>query len=188
MLCAERTLSVIDAPKVQIFATDIDESAIAFAREGLYTLNDAADVPPDRLRRFFNKESVGYRIRREIREMILFANHNFIKDPPFSHLDLISCRNVLIYLNQTAQERVMETFHFALKPGGYLFLGLSESAESAADLYTPLSREFHIFQTRPAPMRAYPVPNLYLHLTIVIKRLSHRLRLPFRRSIAHAIA
>jgi two-component system CheB/CheR fusion protein len=159
MLCAERTLSVIDAPKVQIFATDIDESAIAFAREGLYTLNDAADVPPDRLRRFFNKESVGYRIRREIREMILFANHNFIKDPPFSHLDLISCRNVLIYLNQTAQERVMETFHFALKPGGYLFLGLSESAESAADLYTPLSREFHIFQTRPVPMRAYPVPE-----------------------------
>ena len=159
MLCAERTLSVIDAPKVQIFATDIDESAIAFAREGLYTLNDAADVPPDRLRRFFNKESVGYRIRREIREMILFANHNFIKDPPFSHLDLISCRNVLIYLNQTAQERVMETFHFALKPGGYLFLGLSESAESAADLYTPLSREYHIFQTRPVPMRAYPVPE-----------------------------
>jgi two-component system CheB/CheR fusion protein len=83
MLLAEKTLGVIDAPKVQIFATDIDESAIAFARDGFYTLNDAADVPPDRLRRFFNKEGEGYRIRREIREMILFANHNFIKDPPF---------------------------------------------------------------------------------------------------------
>ncbi|MBO9659298.1 MAG: PAS domain-containing protein, partial [Chitinophagaceae bacterium] len=159
MLCAERTLSVIDASKIQIFATDIDETAISFAREGFYTINDAADVSPERLRRFFNKEGDGYRVRREIREMILFANHNFIKDPPFSHLDLISCRNVLIYLNQTAQERVMETFHFALKPGGFLFLGLSESADGASDLYTPFSREYHVFQTRQVTMRAYPVPE-----------------------------
>src|SRR6185436_12647639 len=133
--------------KVQIFATDIDEGAIAHAREGFYTINDAADVSTERLRRFFNKEGDGYRIRREVREMILFANHNFIKDPPFSHLDLISCRNVLIYLNHTAQERVMETFHFALKQQGILFLGLSESADSASDLYTPYNREFHIFQS-----------------------------------------
>lgn len=159
MLCAEQTLSVIDAPKVQIFATDIDDAAIAFAREGFYTLNDAADVSPERLRRFFNKEGDGYRIRREIREMILFANHNFIKDPPFSHLDLVSCRNVLIYLNQTAQERVMETFHFALNPGGYLFLGLSESVDTASDLYTSFNREFHIFQTRQVAIRTYPVPE-----------------------------
>lgn len=159
MLCAEKTLSVIDAPKIQIFATDIDEAAITFAREGLYTINDAADVSPERLRRFFNKESDGYRVRREIREMILFANHNFIKDPPFSHLDMISCRNVLIYLNQTARERVMETFHFALRPGGYLFLGLSESADSASDLYAPYNREYHIFQTRQATARTYPVPE-----------------------------
>jgi two-component system CheB/CheR fusion protein len=157
ILCAERTLSEIDAPKVQIFATDIDDAAIAFAREGFYSLNDAADVSPERLRRFFNKEGDGYRIRREIREMILFANHNFIKDPPFSHLDLISCRNVLIYLNQTAQERVMETFHFALEQNGILFLGLSESADSAGDLYTPYNREFHIFQSRHVPTRIYPV-------------------------------
>jgi two-component system, chemotaxis family, CheB/CheR fusion protein len=159
MLCAEQTLSVIEAPKVQIFATDIDEAAITFARDGLYSLNDAADVSPERLRRFFNKEGDGYRIRREIREMILFANHNFIKDPPFSHLDLISCRNVLIYLNQTAQERVMETFHFALKHSGMLFLGLSESADAASDLYTSYNREFHIFQSRHVPMRVYPVPE-----------------------------
>ena len=159
MLCAERTLSVIDAPKVQIFATDIDEAAIAFAREGLYTLNDAADVSPERLRRFFNKEGDGYRIRREVREMILFANHNFIKDPPFSHLDLISCRNVLIYLNQTAQERVMDTFHFALKQHGILFLGLSESVDGASDLYTPYNREAHVFQSRQVSTRAYPVPE-----------------------------
>jgi PAS domain S-box-containing protein len=159
MICAEKTLSVIDAPKIQIFATDIDEAAIAFAREGLFSINDAADVSPERLRSFFNKEGDLYRIRREIREMILFANHNFIKDPPFSHLDLISCRNVLIYLNQTAQGRVLETFHFALKPGGFLVLGLSESAESASDLYASYNREFHLFQSRPVSAKIYPVPD-----------------------------
>lgn len=82
MLCAERTLDVVDAPAVQIFATDLDETALATAREGLYTLNDAADVSPERLRRFFAKEGEAYRIRPEIREMVLFAHHNVLKDPP----------------------------------------------------------------------------------------------------------
>jgi len=159
MLCAEKTLNVIDAPKVQIFATDIDEGAISNAREGYYTINDAADVSPERLRRFFVKEGDGYRIQREIREMILFANHNFIKDPPFSHLDLVSCRNVLIYLNRNAQERVMETFHFALNPGGYLFLGSSESVDGSTDLYASVNREYHIFQSRSVSSRSYPVPE-----------------------------
>ncbi|SEL53306.1 PAS domain S-box-containing protein [Chitinophaga rupis] len=159
MLCAEKALGTANMPKVQIFATDIDEAAIAQAREGIYTINDAADVPPERLRRFFVKEGDGYRVRREIREMILFASHNFIKDPPFSHLDLISCRNVLIYLNHSAQERVMETFHFALRPGGFLFLGSSESATGASDLYNIFSREHHIFQSRHLKLHAYPVPE-----------------------------
>src|ERR1043165_4945444 len=100
MMFAEHTMGEMSAPAIQIFATDIDEQAIAVAREGLYTLNDAADVSPERLRRFFTKEHDEYRIRREIREMILFAQHNLIKDPPFSHIDLLSCRNLLIYLNQ----------------------------------------------------------------------------------------
>ncbi|MCD6062197.1 MAG: signal transduction histidine kinase [Flavipsychrobacter sp.] len=160
MLCAEQTMNVMDAPKIQVFATDIDEAAIAHAREGLYTINDAADVSPERLRRFFNKEGVGYRVRREIREMILFATHNFMKDPPFSHLDLISCRNVLIYLNHNAQDRVMETFHFALDPGAFLFVGSSESADTAGDLYSIYSRDFHIFQKRQiSTARTYPVPE-----------------------------
>ena len=159
MLCAEKTMGVMDAPKVQIFATDLDEAAIAHAREGLYTLNDAADISPERLRRFFTKEGECYRVRREIREMILFAHHNFIKDPPFSHLDLITCRNVLIYLNNIAQERVSETFHFALEPGGYLFLGSSESFDGATDLYANFNREHHIFQTRQVQTRFYPIPE-----------------------------
>jgi two-component system CheB/CheR fusion protein len=159
MICAERTLGIIDAPKVQIFATDIDDNAIAIGRERTYTINDAADVSPERLRRFFNREGDGYRVRREIREMILFANHNVIKDPPFSHLDMVSCRNMLIYLNHSAQERVLETFHFALNSGGYLFLGSSESADSASDLYTYFNREHHIFQSRQVLMHSYPVPE-----------------------------
>ncbi|MGV3603634.1 MAG: CheR family methyltransferase [Dyadobacter fermentans] len=122
MLMAELTFGVIDAPKVQIFATDIDEGAIITAREGKYTINDAADISPERLQRFFVREGDEYRVRQEIREMILFAHQNVLKDPPFSRLDLVTCRNLLIYLNQAAQERVMETFHFALKPGGYLML------------------------------------------------------------------
>jgi len=159
ILCAEITLGAIDAPKVQIFATDIDEAAIAHAREGLYSLNDTADVTNERLRRFFNKEGDMYRIRREIRETIMFAAHNVLKDPPFSHLDMVSCRNVMIYLNQVAQERVIETFHFALKPGAFLFLGTSESVDGASDLYSVHNRENHIFQRRQVTPRSYPIPE-----------------------------
>jgi two-component system CheB/CheR fusion protein len=111
------------------------------------------------LRRFFAKEGDEYRIRRQVRETIMFANPNFLKDPPLSHLDLISCRNVMIYLNHVAQERVAETFHFALKPGGFLFLGSSESVDGATDLYATYNRENHIFQSRQATPRAYPIPE-----------------------------
>jgi PAS domain S-box-containing protein len=160
MLCAEQIMGAIDAPKVQIFATDIDETAIATAREGIYTLSDVADVSNERLRRFFFNEGDGYRVRREIREMVLFAHHNFLTDPPFSRLDLISCRNVLIYLNNTAQERVIETFHFALKPKTFLFLGTSESVEGASDLFAAFDRDNHIFRTREVPRRNIPVPDV----------------------------
>ncbi|RYG03607.1 MAG: PAS domain S-box protein [Chitinophagaceae bacterium] len=160
MLCAEQLEGVTDAPKVQIFATDIDESAIAIAREAYYTINDAADVSPERLNRYFTKEGNDYRIRKEIREMVLFATHNFLKDPPFSRLNLITCRNVLIYLNSMAQERVIETFHFALNPGGYLFLGTSESVDGATDLYSTFDRESHVFQSRQVRSRHYPVPEI----------------------------
>lgn len=159
MLCAEKTQGVIDAPKIQIFATDIDEAAISVAREGKYNINDAADVAPERLRRFFTRDGDEYRIRREIREMVLFARHNVLKDPPFSQLDLVTCRNMLIYLNQTAQERAMETFHFALKPGAYLWLGMSETVDGSSDLYVNVSRENHLYQSRQVSSRSYPVPE-----------------------------
>ena len=159
MLLAEQMEDKREAPLVQIFATDIDETAIATARDGWYTLNDAADVSPDRLRRFFTPEAEGYRIKRDLRESILFALHNVIKDPPFSRLDMITCRNMLIYFNGTAQNRVMETFHFALKPGSFLFLGSSESVDGANDLFASVSKQFQVFQSREAAKRTIPLPD-----------------------------
>lgn len=156
MLLTERTLNAPHAPRIQIFATDIDETAIATAREGFYTANDAADVSPERLRRFFHADGTGYRVRRELREMILFAQHNLLKDPPFARLDLATCRNLLIYLNQTAQTRVLETLHFALNPGGFLFLGNSESIDGASDLFAPLEKEHRIFQSRASHIKKPP--------------------------------
>jgi two-component system CheB/CheR fusion protein len=154
MLLAEyETALTTSLPSIQVFATDIDAAAIAAARQGIYTLNDAADVSPERLRRFFSREGESYRVRQDLREMILFADHNVIKDPPFSHLDLVTCRNLLIYLNRTAQQRVMEVMHFALNPGGYLFLGSSESIEGSGDLFVTVDKDAHIFESRAVATR-----------------------------------
>ncbi len=157
MLLCEVRQSLPYSPAIQVFATDIDEQAIAKARDGLYTLNDAADVSAERLGEFFSIEKNGYRVRRELRELVLFASHNVLKDPPFSHLDLISCRNLLIYLNRTAQERVMQTLHFALKPGGFLFLGNSESIEGSGDLFITVDKDAHVYQSRAVATRM-PLP------------------------------
>ena len=157
MLLTEYAETLASPPSLQVFATDIDEEAIQAARSGYYTLNDLADVSPERLRRFFTKTREGYTVRRQLREMVLFANHNLLKDPPFSHLDLISCRNLLIYLNYLGQEKAMGTFHFALNPGGYLFLGSSESAIEHADLFVTADKGANIFQARSAVRRVAPL-------------------------------
>jgi two-component system CheB/CheR fusion protein len=149
-----------NAPAIQIFATDIDEDAIDHSREGYYTLVDVADVSAERLQQFFTRDGSGFRVRRELREKILFAKHNLLKDAPFSRLDLVTCRNLLIYFNNTAQERAIETFHFALNPGAFLFLGTSESTDGAGDLYAPVNKEHRIYQSRQAATRIpYPVPD-----------------------------
>ena len=160
MVFSEYAARIGSAVNVQLFATDLDEDAVQIAREGLYREAEVADVSPERLRRFFNREADGYRVRRELRELILFAVHNVIKDPPFSHLDLISCRNLLIYLNRTAQTRVMEIFHFALNPGGHLFLGAAESAEGLTDLFSTFDKDNHIYRSRPVGPRPFPLPEL----------------------------
>ena len=111
---------------VQIFATDIDDRAIEVARAGLYPAAIAADLSAERLERHFTREDGNYRVAKSLREMFLFSTHDLVKDPPFSRLDLVSCRNLLIYFNPPLQQRVLATFHYALRPGRHLFLGPSE--------------------------------------------------------------
>lgn len=160
MLLLEHAGTLPLPPAIQVFATDLDAASITAARQGLYSLNDAADVSPERLRRFFSKEGEAYRVRQELRESVLFSQHNIIKDPPFSHLDLVSCRNLLIYLNRTAQRRVMEVIHFALSPGRFLFLGSSESTETSNDLFAPFEKDTYLFQSRALLDRiGLPVPR-----------------------------
>ncbi len=159
MLLSEYLRTLDTPPAVQIFATDLDEEAIRVAREGVYPPTIAADVSEDRLRRFFTKEHRGYRVRRELREQVLFAAHDVLKDSPFSRLDLISCRNLLIYLNRDAQRRVFETAHFALLPTGRLFLGASETVEDNSAQFFVLDKKHRLFAPRPAPRVSLPVPS-----------------------------
>ena len=136
--------------KTQIYSTDLDEDAIALARAGIYPPNIAQDVTQERLRRFFSKEEAGYRVKKEIREMLVFATQNIIKDPPFTKLDLLSCRNLMIYLEPDVQNRVIPAFHYALKPGGVLFLSPSESIGNHTELFTPINRKWKLYQTTPS--------------------------------------
>jgi two-component system CheB/CheR fusion protein len=149
MLLADHASEMKTPPKFQVFASDIDEQAIATARAGNYPASIITDVVPMRLRQYFTKEGDRYCIRKIVRDRILFAAHNVLRDPPFSRLDMVSCRNLLIYLNRDVQVKVLEMFHFALKPGGFLFLGSSESAESVSELFIPVDKKNRIFRARP---------------------------------------
>jgi len=132
--------------KVQIYSADLCDEVIDVARAGVYPLNIAQDIEPERLRRFFVKEDVGYRIRKDIRGMVVFAFQNVIKDPPFTKLDLLSYRNAMIYLEAELQNRLIPAFHYALKPGGVLFLSHSESIGNHTELFTPLNRKWKFFR------------------------------------------
>ena len=136
-------------PKMQIFATDLDEGALATAREGRYPRSIEADVSDERLARFFMDEGTHYRVRKELRESVLFASHSVIKDPPFLRLNLVTCRNLLIYLERSLQQESCSIFHYGLKPGRFLFLGSAETADTAAELFTPLDRDARIYVARP---------------------------------------
>jgi two-component system CheB/CheR fusion protein len=155
ILLEEHAATLEHPPHVQIFATDIDEKGYAWGREALYPASAVAEIPPDRLQRWFTQEAGGYRVRKQLRERVLFAVHNVLRDPPFSRLDLVSCRNLLIYLQAEAQERVMETFHYALRPGGLLFLGASESA-GGDGLFAPAAGPQRIFRRDAARHRVPP--------------------------------
>src|SRR5262249_22208079 len=124
-----------DAFQVQIFGTDLNEEGIEKARTGIYPKSIAQDVSPERLRRFFTETSKGYQVRQSIRDMCVFARHNVLADPPFSRMDVITCRNVLIYLEPVLQRRLMPMIHYALKSSGFLWLGSSESIGSFTELF-----------------------------------------------------
>ena len=146
ILLSEYARRISSPLKIQIFASDLDEEAIAVARDAVYPAAIEADVSEERLQRYFYREGDGYRIRRDVREMVLFAAHDLLNDSPFSRLDLVTCRNLLIYLNRDAQTRVMETFAFALRPGGLLFLGSSESLDEHSAAFTTVNKKHRIFR------------------------------------------
>jgi two-component system CheB/CheR fusion protein len=150
---------------VQIFGTDINDTALEKARAGIYPETTPADVSAERLRRFFGKLGQGYRINKQVREMCIFARHNLVVDPPFSKLDLISCRNLLIYLGAALQRKVLPLLHYALRPDGFLLLGSSETVGSFCDLFALVDNKARVYArksslTRPAVTFGPAMPDL----------------------------
>ena len=158
MLLLEHARQLELPPTLQVFGCDLNEEAIQQARAGFYPSTISADVNEERLRRFFLKEPHGYRVRREVREMVLFATHDLLKDAPFSRMDMVSCRNLLIYLNTDAQRRALNLFHFALRPGGLLFLGGSETVEEGNKLFEVVDKKHRLYRHQPGGRTGLPVP------------------------------
>src|SRR5262245_1588930 len=146
--------------RVQIFATDVSETAIEQARTGLYPLSIEGDVTADRLRRFFTKHDGGYRVTKMIRDLCVFARQDLTKDPPFSRLDLILCRNVLIYLDAVLQKKLLSVFHYALNPNGFLVLGQAETVGAQGTLFSLVDKKFRVHRkkaTQTLPTMTFPV-------------------------------
>ena len=162
IVAAEQVAAAQSACRVQVFATDVDEHALEIARGGVYPASIALDMSPERLTRFFTPSDHHCTIVKSIRESVVFAVQNVIDDPPFSKLDLVSCRNLLIYLEPPVQEKLMAVFHFALNPGGYLFLGNAESIGPLEASFAPVSKRGRIFRrlgTAKRPPLDYPLPQ-----------------------------
>ncbi len=149
----------LDGHKIQIFATDISEKSLIKARSGIYSKRDIGGLNMDRLDKYFIKLNDGYQVRKSIRDLCVFAGHNFLKDPPFAKMDFVSCRNVLIYMETFLQKRALTTFHYALNENGYLLLGHSETTAPALDLFTPFDRSDKIYQRRSVPGRFLPMAS-----------------------------
>ncbi len=156
MLATELGASMGGKFDLQIFATDLDAEAIAIARRAVYPNGIAADVTPDRLERFFVRDDDHYRVRPEVRDRVVFAPHDLLSDPPFTRLDLLSCRNVLIYMEQALQERLLPMFHYSLANGGLLLLGTSETIGRFSSIFAPINARARLFRRigGPSPARA----------------------------------
>ena len=151
------------APRLQVFATDLNEAVLEKARRGLYVKSRVQEVSPERLRHFFVEEDGGYRVSKRLRELCVFARQNILSDPPFSRMDLISCRNLLIYLEAGAQKKILPAFHYALKPEGFLFLGASESIGAFSELFECADKQQKIFSKKPGPTPAFRMPDSRSH-------------------------
>ena len=165
MLLAEQQYEIGFRAPIQLIATDIDEAALSAARSGMYSEAAAAGLSDERLERFFQRKNEGYQVTAAIRDMILFAAHDVTRDPPFSRIDLISCRNLLIYFEADMQERVLQRFSYSLRPAGYLFLGTSEGGDRASALFHPITKKFSLFQRKDSAdsashLRFFPVTPL----------------------------
>jgi two-component system CheB/CheR fusion protein len=186
--------------KVQIFATDMDSRAVATARAGVYPASIAEDMTPERLAGFFTAESDGsaYRIHKSVRDMLVFSEHDLIKDPPFSKLDLISCRNLLIYLDKEQQKKLITLFHYALRQGGVLFLGASENVSDLGELFSILDGKAKLFQRKEdfqGPQRAalgrflqpMSVERAHAALPLAVAKVAAGVKLPLRELTEQAL-
>ncbi|WP_347302982.1 CheR family methyltransferase [Croceibacterium sp. TMG7-5b_MA50] len=156
ILLREHMATMATPPEVQIFATDLDARALNIARAGRYSAGIADHIRPDRLERWFVREGDTFCVSKELREMCIFSPHNIVKDAPFSRIDILSCRNLLIYLDVDLQNRVIPIFHFSLRPGGVLFLGSSENVTRHQKLFAPISRRNRIFRRLETATRIVP--------------------------------
>ncbi|HZP04593.1 MAG TPA: chemotaxis protein CheB [Terracidiphilus sp.] len=175
ILLAEEAQRREVSPPIQIFATDLHSRAIEKAREGIYSGDIETDVNPERLKRFFERENGGYRVRKEIRELVVFAPHNLLADPPFSRLEMLSCRNLLIYLEREVQRDVIDLFHYALNPEGTLLLGSAEGIDGS-ELFVVEDKKLCIFRKRNAPPREPRLPVFPLTWTKLSDEASSRSR------------
>ena len=149
---------------VQIFATDIDAAALETARKGIYPESIGADVSPERLKQFFIKDTGVFKVKQQLRDMVVFSLQNLVRDPPFSRLDLVTCRNLMIYMDSFLQKKIIPQFHYTLIPGGILFLGTSESIGDHTDLFEPCNSKWKIFERKKGVVGAavtYPAENHY---------------------------
>jgi two-component system, chemotaxis family, CheB/CheR fusion protein len=173
MLLMEHADRLDDPPQIQIFASDLGHVALEFARQGIYPQAIAANISEERLERFFKHENSHYRVRSKLRDIVLFTHHNLLQDPPFSRLDLILCRNVLIYLQREIQERVFESLHYGLRPHGYLFLGSAESVDDVSNLFLPIDKGHHIYRRISQNHGRIILPSLPLQSSLLHEAGGH---------------
>jgi two-component system CheB/CheR fusion protein len=183
IMLLEYTAQLTAAPKVQIFATDIDERALSVARAGRYPEPLLDGVSAQRRERFFVPDAGSFLVSKAVRDLCIFSPHSVIRDPPFSRIDLVSCRNLLIYFGMDIQGQVIPTFHYALRPEGVLFLGTSESVSQFDDLFTPIEKKHRIFRRR-----SDVAPHVRLPLMVSSLRPGHGVDLTPRRPILGAAA